>query len=172
MGSALLTLVMIFLPLKLWSTKECLWVLVARLVLERNPVLFFHLWRWCSNVIFQSFPNYSVCALLDIFEVVCEDGTILAMKLHRLGRVSFRAVKSKRDYLRHRSSYNWLYLSRLAALKEFAFMKVFPPCPVPSSIYLPLYLNYFLLLWFANETRFAWPGSGNTWLSCSACCWK
>lgn len=46
------------------------------------------------------------------------------MKLHRLGRVSFRAVKSKRDYLRHRSSYNWLYLSRLAALKEFAFMKV------------------------------------------------
>uniref|UniRef100_M1BX35 non-specific serine/threonine protein kinase n=1 Tax=Solanum tuberosum TaxID=4113 RepID=M1BX35_SOLTU len=46
------------------------------------------------------------------------------MKLHRLGRVSFRAVKAKRDYLRHRSSFNWLYLSRLAALKEFAFMKV------------------------------------------------
>lgn len=61
---------------------------------------------------------------IDIFEVVKEDGTVLAMKLHRLGRVSFRAVKSKRDYLRHRSSYNWLYLSRLAALKEFAFMKV------------------------------------------------
>lgn len=49
---------------------------------------------------------------------------MLAMKLHRLGRTSFRAVKSKRDYLRHRSSFNWLYLSRLAALKEFAFMKV------------------------------------------------
>ena len=61
---------------------------------------------------------------LDIFEVANEDGTIMAMKLHRLGRVSFRAVKSKRDYLKHRSSYNWLYLSRLAALKEFAFMKV------------------------------------------------
>ncbi len=45
------------------------------------------------------------------------------MKLHRLGQTSFRAVKSKRDYLRHRNSYNWLYLSRLAALKEFAFMK-------------------------------------------------
>jgi RIO-like serine/threonine protein kinase len=53
---------------------------------------------------------------------------ILVMKLHRLGRVSFRAVKSKRDYLCHRRSYNWLYLSRLAALKEYAFMKVcFPP---------------------------------------------
>ena len=62
---------------------------------------------------------------VDIFEVATEDGTILAMKLHRLGRTSFRAVKSKRDYLAHRRSFNWLYLSRLAALKEFAFMKVF-----------------------------------------------
>ena len=62
---------------------------------------------------------------IDIFEVATEDGTILAMKLHRLGRTSFRAVKSKRDYLAHRRSFNWLYLSRLAALKEFAFMKVF-----------------------------------------------
>ncbi|KAG7028358.1 Serine/threonine-protein kinase rio2, partial [Cucurbita argyrosperma subsp. argyrosperma] len=60
----------------------------------------------------------------DIFEVAKEDGTVLAMKLHRLGRISFRSVKSKRDYLRHRSSYNWLYLSRLAAFKEYAFMKV------------------------------------------------
>lgn len=72
----------------------------------------------------------------DIFEVATEDGTVLAMKLHRLGRVSFRAVKSKRDYLKHRSSYNWLYLSRLAALKEFAFMKALQEhgFPVPSAI--------------------------------------
>ena len=68
--------------------------------------------------------DYCFFLLLDIFEVAKEDGTVLAMKLHRLGRTSFRAVKSKRDYLRHRSNYNWLYLSRLAALKEFAFMKV------------------------------------------------
>ncbi|XP_065860879.1 uncharacterized protein [Euphorbia lathyris] len=72
----------------------------------------------------------------DIFEVATEDGTILAMKLHRLGRVSFRAVKSKRDYLRHRRSYNWLYLSRLAALKEFAFMKALEEhgFPVPRAV--------------------------------------
>ncbi|KOM24834.1 hypothetical protein LR48_Vigan2576s000100 [Vigna angularis] len=72
----------------------------------------------------------------DIFEVAREDGTVLAMKLHRLGRVSFRAVKSKRDYLRHRSSYNWLYLSRLAALKEFAFMKALEThgFPVPNAV--------------------------------------
>lgn len=72
----------------------------------------------------------------DIFEVATEDGTVLAMKLHRLGRVSFRAVKSKRDYLRHRRSYNWLYLSRLAALKEFAFMKALEEhgFPVPNAV--------------------------------------
>ncbi|XP_020584035.1 serine/threonine-protein kinase rio2 isoform X2 [Phalaenopsis equestris] len=72
----------------------------------------------------------------DIFEVATEDGTILAMKLHRLGRISFRAVKSKRDYLQHRRSYNWLYLSRLAALKEFAFMKALGEhgFPVPQAV--------------------------------------
>ncbi|KAL6527183.1 hypothetical protein OROGR_016273 [Orobanche gracilis] len=72
----------------------------------------------------------------DIFEVVTEDGIVLAMKLHRLGRTSFRAVKSKRDYLRHRSSFNWLYLSRLAALKEFAFMKALEEhgFPVPHAV--------------------------------------
>ncbi|KAG9147841.1 hypothetical protein Leryth_003444 [Lithospermum erythrorhizon] len=72
----------------------------------------------------------------DIFEVAKEDGTVLAMKLHRLGRTSFRAVKSKRDYLKHRSSFNWLYLSRLAALKEFAFMKALEEhgFPVPNAV--------------------------------------
>ena len=42
----------------------------------------------------------------------------------RLGRISFRAIKTKRDYLGKRKSASWLYMSRLAAQKEFAFMKV------------------------------------------------
>ncbi|MCO5568119.1 hypothetical protein L7F22_021815 [Adiantum nelumboides] len=72
----------------------------------------------------------------DIFEVVSEDGQTLALKLHRLGRTSFRAVKSKRDYLKHRNSFNWLYLSRLAALKEYAFMKALGDhgFPVPKAV--------------------------------------
>ena len=87
------------------------------------------------------------CPLIeDIFEVAKEDGTVLAMKLHRLGRVSFRAVKSKRDYLKHRSSYNWLYLSRLAALKEFAFMKVLQ---LSLSLSLCLLLSAFLIVTFS-----------------------
>ncbi|CAI0458937.1 unnamed protein product [Linum tenue] len=58
------------------------------------------------------------------------------MKLHRLGRTSFRVVKSKHDYLRHLSSFSWLYLSRLAALKEFAFMKALEDhgFPVPKAV--------------------------------------
>ena len=54
-----------------------------------------------------------------------------------LGRVSFRAVKEKRDYLGKRKSASWMYLSRLAAHKEWAFMKV---CLLTSYI-LPLLLQ-------------------------------
>ncbi|GFR41481.1 hypothetical protein Agub_g2172, partial [Astrephomene gubernaculifera] len=72
----------------------------------------------------------------DIFEVTNDDGEVFALKLHRLGRTSFRAVKSKRDYLGRRQNYSWLYLSRLAALKEFAFMKALYEhgFPVPQAI--------------------------------------
>jgi len=61
---------------------------------------------------------------------------VVVIKFHRLGRVSFRTVKQNRDYLLHRKSASWLYLSRLAALKEFAYMKVLYDhgFPVPKPI--------------------------------------
>eukprot|EP00172_Hildenbrandia_rubra_P003370 Plantae.Rhodophyta-Hildenbrandia_rubra.ctg5314.p1 GENE.Plantae.Rhodophyta-Hildenbrandia_rubra.ctg5314~~Plantae.Rhodophyta-Hildenbrandia_rubra.ctg5314.p1 ORF type:complete len:415 (+),score=53.63 Plantae.Rhodophyta-Hildenbrandia_rubra.ctg5314:463-1707(+) len=65
----------------------------------------------------------------DVFIVTAGDaepeieGEEVAMKIHRLGRTSFRAVKNKRDYMVHRRAASWLYLSRLAATKEFAFMQ-------------------------------------------------
>lgn len=43
--------------------------------------------------------------------------------LNRLGRISFRAIKTKRDYLGTRKSASWMYMSRLAARKEWEFMK-------------------------------------------------
>jgi RIO-like serine/threonine protein kinase len=43
---------------------------------------------------------------------------------NRLGRISFRAIKEKRDYMGKRKSASWMYMSRLAAQKEWAFMKV------------------------------------------------
>lgn len=44
-------------------------------------------------------------SLPSVVQVLSPQGEVLALKLHRLGRTSFRAVKSKRDYLRHRSSF-------------------------------------------------------------------
>lgn len=60
----------------------------------------------------------------------------IVLKLHRLGRISFRSIKRNRDYLRHRKSASWLYLSRLAAMKEYAFMKVLHEAgfPVPKPL--------------------------------------
>ena len=60
----------------------------------------------------------------------------VVIKMHRLGRTSFRKIKEKRDYHQHRRFANWLYLSRLAATKEIAFMRClreagFPVRPAP-----------------------------------------
>ncbi|KAJ5587321.1 RIO1 family protein kinase [Penicillium hispanicum] len=59
----------------------------------------------------------------DIIVVAHSSGTQRILKIHRLGRISFRTVKTNRDYLRHRNTGSWMYMSRLAAMKEFAFMK-------------------------------------------------
>jgi RIO kinase 2 len=59
----------------------------------------------------------------DVYEAQDEHGNELVLKIHRLGRTSFRAVRSKRDYMAGKGRSNWLYMSRLAALKEFAFMQ-------------------------------------------------
>lgn len=61
----------------------------------------------------------------DIFVVAGEDGVQMVLKIHRLGRISFRTVKNKRDYLRKQRGRgaSWMDMSRLAAVKEFAFME-------------------------------------------------
>lgn len=73
----------------------------------------------------------------DIFVVADDNKIQRVLKIHRLGRISFRTVKANRDYLRHRSSGSWMYMSRLAAMKEFAFMTALRnhdfPVPEPLS---------------------------------------
>uniref|UniRef100_H2ZSD4 Serine/threonine-protein kinase RIO2 n=1 Tax=Latimeria chalumnae TaxID=7897 RepID=H2ZSD4_LATCH len=71
----------------------------------------------------------------DIYIVANEEAQQFALKLHRLGRTSFRNLKNKRDYHKHRNKVSWLYLARLAAMKEFAYMKKVLICsffPLPS----------------------------------------
>lgn len=72
----------------------------------------------------------------DIMVVADQTGKQKVLKIHRLGRISFRSVKTNRDYLKNRASGSWMYLSRLAAMKEFAFMKALQEegFPVPEPL--------------------------------------
>lgn len=74
----------------------------------------------------------------DITMVADNEGVQKVLKIHRLGRISFRTVKTNRDYLKHHKQQagGWMYLSRLSAMKEFAFMQALREegFPVPEPI--------------------------------------
>ena len=86
----------------------------------------------------------------DVYLAANSEGKQIVLKFHRLGRTSFRDVKKKRDYFmvnavsknkKHGTMYksqpnSWLFLSRISALKEFAFMKALNGAdyPTPSPI--------------------------------------
>lgn len=75
----------------------------------------------------------------DIYLGATPSGKQVILKFHRLGRTSFRNVKKKRDYFGKavQQAHSWLFLSRLSALKEYAFMKalyeVKYPTPTPIA---------------------------------------
>ncbi|KAK4617825.1 Serine/threonine-protein kinase rio2 [Fulvia fulva] len=77
-----------------------------------------------SDTIFSLGNQIGVGKESDIYITANADGRQQVLKLHRLGRISFRTVKANRDYLRNRQTGSWMYLSRLAAQKEHAFMRV------------------------------------------------
>lgn len=60
----------------------------------------------------------------DILSVSDSKGVQRVLKVHRLGRTSFKTIKNNRDYLKNRNESNWMFLSRLAAEKEYEFMTV------------------------------------------------
>ena len=72
----------------------------------------------------------------NIYIVANEEHEQLCLKLHRLGRTCFRKVREKRDYHKKRKQMSWLYLSRISATKEFAYMKALYDrgFPVPKPI--------------------------------------
>ncbi|XP_043584436.1 serine/threonine-protein kinase RIO2 isoform X2 [Bombus pyrosoma] len=72
----------------------------------------------------------------NIYIVADEDRNPMCLKLHRLGRTCFRNIKGKRDYHQHRKSASWLYLSRISATREYAYMKALfdRGFPVPKPI--------------------------------------
>ncbi|KAF2103568.1 serine/threonine protein kinase [Rhizodiscina lignyota] len=89
-----------------------------------------------ANCIYSVGNQIGVGKESDIFVVASPSGQQRVLKIHRLGRISFRSVKSNRDYLRKRQGGSWMYMSRLAAMKEHAFMKALwdNGFPVPEPV--------------------------------------
>ncbi len=58
----------------------------------------------------------------DVYDALAPDGKRLAVKFHRLGRISFRQTRRKRSYTREHA--NWLLQSHLAAEREFHALKL------------------------------------------------
>jgi RIO kinase 2 len=89
-----------------------------------------------SKTVFSVGNQIGVGKESDIFVCANEQGRQLVLKIHRLGRISFRTVKANRDYLRNRQGGSWMYMSRLAAVKEFEFMKALrrEGFPVPEPV--------------------------------------
>lgn len=82
-----------------------------------------------SEVVYSVGNQIGVGKESDIFVVSDEHGEQRVLKIHRLGRVSFKkGVRNKRDYARtkqqkERGAGSWMYMSRLAAVKEYAFLQ-------------------------------------------------
>ena len=60
----------------------------------------------------------------DVYDALSPTGKRVAIKFHRLGRISFRQTRRKRGYSNTRKHATWLFQSHLAAEKEFEAMQL------------------------------------------------
>ena len=58
----------------------------------------------------------------DVYDALTPKGEQVAVKFHRLGRISFRQTQRKRGYVKEHAA--WFFQSRLAAEKEFLALKL------------------------------------------------
>ena len=59
----------------------------------------------------------------DVYQGIGKGGEFLALKFHRIGRTSFRNIKSKRDYAVDKFHTSWLYMCRVSATREAEHLK-------------------------------------------------
>jgi len=59
----------------------------------------------------------------DVYDAKDRKGARIALKFHRLGRISFRQTRRTRKYVADRAHTSWIYQARMAATREFAAMK-------------------------------------------------
>jgi len=55
----------------------------------------------------------------DVYGSMDDNENILALKIYRMGRTSFKSIKQLRDLIGERGHSSWLYINRLAARREF-----------------------------------------------------
>jgi RIO kinase 2 len=72
----------------------------------------------------------------DVYDAKGKRGTRIALKFHRLGRISFRQTRRTRAYVAERTHTSWVYQARMAATREFTAMKRARKggVPVPTPI--------------------------------------
>jgi RIO kinase 2 len=59
----------------------------------------------------------------DVYSAKGTNDASIALKFHRLGRISFRQTRRTRGYVADRSHTSWIYQARMAATREFAAMR-------------------------------------------------
>ncbi len=88
-----------------------------------------------ANVLEAFGKSLGVGKEADVYDALNAKGERIAVKFHRLGRISFRQTIRKRSYTtKHNAS--WLYQSRLAAEKEYQALQLIYPygVAVPEPI--------------------------------------
>jgi RIO kinase 2 len=79
-----------------------------------------------ANVLEAFGKSLGVGKEADVYDALNPHGERIAVKFHRLGRISFRQIIRRRSYSTQRSA-SWLYQSRLAAEREYqALQFLFP----------------------------------------------
>lgn len=76
-------------------------------------------------------------------------GETAVIKLHRHGRISFRSVRRTRGYVAERRHTSWLYISRLAATREYSGLQILYPAGV--SVPKPIAQNRHAIVMSAIE---------------------
>ncbi len=76
-----------------------------------------------KNMISQLGPLIGKGKESDVYSCMDDDENVMALKIYRMGRTSFRSIKKFRDIIGDRTHFSWLYVNRLAAKKEFEALK-------------------------------------------------
>lgn len=81
-----------------------------------------------ANVLEAFGKSLGVGKEADVYDALNPRGERIAVKFHRLGRISFRQTQRKRGYVKEHAG--WLFQSRIAAEREFKALKLLFPYKV------------------------------------------